>query len=942
MKRFLVLALTISCFLCGCKNEVTYDMDAQLPVDPSYRIGKLDNGLTYYIKNNNEPEDLANFYIIQKVGALLEEDHQNGLAHFLEHMAFNGTTNFPGKRIIKMLESHGVAFGQDINAFTALDKTVYNLSRIPVDNELLIDSCLLVLSDWSHNLTLAEEEINAERGVIVEEWRQRNNLSARISSKTMPVLMEGSKYAVRDVIGDMDVVRNFEPEALMAYYKKWYRPDLQAIAIVGAIDVDQIEAKVKELFSKIPKVENPTPLPEFPLKPRKDIGYVCATDRDATGSSVQIYSINKKEDKDGVTHNDIKDAYIQSFYNQMLGARMAEMIRKGSDSVDGGSATYGQFIKGYTSYSVSVTAKPNMEAQALESVYSEVERSRRYGFSPSELERVKTATLTSLDNAYKKKDKVNSESYAKEIYSMFLDGEQAVSMDYYYEFAKDIIDQITIEDLNAVSRQFVTKNNQVIIVTGPDKGVKHSTKEELLAAMDKVEKSVLEPYHDDVAGLNLISEDVELEGSDVDKVEDIDMFDAEKWTLDNGIEVIYAFANHDANSVYLIANSDGGTSLLEKEDLLTASVTGGIMGSFGIGDFDPTMLSKYMAGRTAGVKVGISELGESVSGTSSTKDFETLPQLVYLTFEKPRFDELQFKNIISRSATRYDMFKGTPEQVMQDTMRVLFSNNHPRSFGVEGDDLRDIKLENIEKIYRNRISNGADFKFYIVGDISKQKAKSMVQKYLGSISTNETREKWVDHNQTIAEGIAEKQIEVNFQTPTASIISYTKSTYDEYSRKLSYEAEVLKGILDQRFVTNIREKESGTYGVSMGISVSKEPRQVIGVTIQFKCDPEKHSHLLSLVHKELATLMESGVTDEEIKSVTKNLLKEVDTGKNKNAFVLASLMNWEDDKIDTSDPEVTKSVINSITKEDVKRLANEVFKADNDRLDITFVSPDSK
>lgn len=936
MRNYLsLLLILLSGVVLGCKQEVSYDMSQPLPLDPNYRIGVLDNGMSYYIRNNNEPKDLANFYIIQKVGALLEEDSQDGLAHFLEHMAFNGTKHFPDKRIIKMLEEHGVAFGHDINAYTGLDRTVYNLSNIPVGNDLLLDSCLLVLHDWSNCLTLSEDEIDAERGVITEEWRARNGVSTRISLQTRPVMFEGSKYAIRDVIGDMEIVNNFEYQTLRDYYHKWYRPDLQAIAVVGAVDVDAMEEKIIELFSKIPAAVDPTPLPEFELQPRTDIGYVCATDKESIHSSVTIYSVNEKRAPEVITHGYLKEEYITSIYNSLLEQRISDKIREGSEVINSGSAGLKGYVKNYSSYTISASAKPNMEKEAIEVVYTEVERARRYGFNQSELDRIKASTLNSLENNYKQKDKISSSSYSSEIIDMFVDNGVAVDIEYYTPFIEYLVGDISIEDINEAAGQLVSKNNMVIVVTGPSQGVEHASKEDILDAMDRVEKSTLEPYYDEVAGLSLI--DQELKGAKVKDLEKMDMFEAEKWTLANGAKVIFAKADKDKNSIQLNASSDGGNSLVDIENLLESTITSSVMGSFGMGELDPTLFRKFMSGKTAGISVNISKISESVKGTSSTKDFELMLQMVYLAFENPRFDQTQFDNIISRSATAMDMNKSNPAQIMQDSVSCIMSNYHPRNRLVSSDELRALTLEDIEKVYRERIQNAADFTFYVVGDIDKSVAKPLIEKYIGSISSSDKVESWVDHKIYMPEGVTERRIPIKFQTPKAVFVTHNEHPYEgDYSRKMAFEARILEDILTQRYTSSIREDEGGTYGVSVDISVTRRPRKLLTATVQFECDPDRIDQLKGLVFKEFELIKADGVSSQELSGVVKTIIKNLEQGSNTNEFVMQSILMKDKYDMDMSNLEKEFALLNSISSEDIQSFANNMFNDNTDKLTIIF------
>ena len=417
-KKLLIVCALLA--LISTNLFAQYDMKAPLPMDPNVRIGKLANGLTYYIRHNAEPKERASFYIIQNVGAILENDDQDGLAHFLEHMAFNGTKHFPGRKgITNMLEKHGVEFGRNVNAYTAQDETVYNISEVPTTNPDLLDTCLLVLHDWSHYLLLVDDEIDGERGVISEEWRTRRNPSFRIRAQIMPVLLKDSKYAKRDVIGNLDIIKNFKYQTLRDYYHKWYRPDLQAIAVVGDFDVDQMEKKVKELFSKIPTPVNPAVREKFTVNPHDDIYFVCATDKEVTQSSVSVYIKYPSTPKEEKNHEYLENSILQSFYNTMLGQRVSELLQKGNPPFINAQAGFGGgIVRGWSTYIISTTAKPNEEAAALEAIYRENERVKKFGFTEGELERAKTNMLVGLESAYKQKDKTTK--IADDVYSCML------------------------------------------------------------------------------------------------------------------------------------------------------------------------------------------------------------------------------------------------------------------------------------------------------------------------------------------------------------------------------------------------------------------------------------------------------------------------------------------------------------------------------------------
>jgi len=449
MKTIKSLLILIALFAFSGLYAQT-DLSNPAPIDPDIRMGKLNNGLTYFIRKNKEPEKRASFYIIQNVGAILENDDQNGLAHFLEHMAFNGTTHFPGKGIISGLEKHGVAFGYNINAYTGFDETVYNLSNVPVDAPGLVDSCLLILNDWSHFITLAEKEIDLERGVISEEYRTSKNASRRMIFDVIPVVLKDSKYAKRDIIGSLDVIKNFSYSALRDYYKKWYRPDLQAIAIVGDINPEEIENSVKKLFSEIPSAQNPAPRNLEIVPFHKETNYVLAQDKEAPQTSVQVITLQKAVPDSEKNQKYLRDQHLLSLMNSMINTRINELLQKENPPFVSGYISFdGYYARGYDAFTISATAKQNEEAKALEGIYTEAEKAKRYGFTPGELTRAKAKLMSDYENKYKQKDKIDNDTYVSGMQEYFLTNEPLTSIDFDFEFLKQVIEGISVEEISA-------------------------------------------------------------------------------------------------------------------------------------------------------------------------------------------------------------------------------------------------------------------------------------------------------------------------------------------------------------------------------------------------------------------------------------------------------------------------------------------------------------
>lgn len=930
MKRKLTLLL----FSCLISVQVIFaqsDLKSPLPKDPNTIIGKLSNGITYYIRHNAEPKDRASFYIIRNAGALLENDEQNGLAHFLEHMAFNGTKNFPDKGIISTLEKYGVAFGRNINAYTAHNETVYNISAVPTTNEKLMDTCLLILHDWSYYLTLDDKEIDDERGVISEEWRTRRNSGFRLNEQIRPVLFKDSKYATRDVIGSLDVIKNFKYQTIRDFYHDWYRTDLEAIAVVGDFDVKQMEQKIKDIFSTIPAIENAQERPFFAIPEHEEVYFKVATDKEAQRSIVSITTIlpeDRAEDKN--THAYLKEGLIENFYNSMVAARISELMQKGNPPFINGGIGYGSLVRGYNTYNITAIAKPDEEALALEAILTENERIKKFGFTESELERVKTNMLVGLESAYKEKDKTDNESYIDEMKSHFLKNEPIVDFDYYYQFAKQLIPAITVDEVSAKAKEWNIRKNQTITITGPS-DAKHLTEEETHAIIGKVEKADIKPYHDEVSEASLINDD--LKGSKIIKTKKLPQFDAEEWTLANGTKVVFRKADYDKDAVALASYSKGGTSLYGIDMLPSANSTDAFIGAYGVGDFDAITLRKLLTGKMASVSVNIGDLSEGLSGSSTPKDFETMLQLLYLRFEKPRFDKEAHEAMMSRNRASIANLEKNPQKILRDSLSLIMSNYNPRTLLFNEKYLDNISLEKIEQVYRDRIKDASDFTFFIVGNIDADTVKPLVEKYIGSLTSVDRKETWRDNQVRGPKGKTEKVIGLALETPKSTVIT-------QFSKDMKYSVyhnlcnSILKGVLDLRYIENIREKEGGTYGVAVQTGSVREPYQNYSMLMSFDCDPEKAAHLKSLIYQEIENLMKDGPTAEEISKVTLNLKKNYEQSKLHNSYWLNNIYSEYVSGI-KFDPEGYEKTLDKISPKDIQKFAQSLFK-DADVIDVIF------
>jgi zinc protease len=927
------LLLIIALVLVSWMGFSQIDLSKQAPTDPAIRIGKLANGMTYYIRHNEEPKERASFYIIQNVGALLENDDQNGLAHFLEHMAFNGTQHFPGKGIINTLEKHGVQFGRNINAYTSFGETVYNLSDIPVKHEGLVDTCLLVLNDWSHFLLLTDKEIDDERGVITEEWRTGQDADRRMFNQYVKVLLQGSKYTKRDVIGSMDVVKNFKYETLRDFYHSWYRTDLQAIAIVGDIDVDAVEQKVKAMFSKIEAVQNPPKREFYEVPDHKELLYTLTTDKESDSYEVNLYVKHKATPPSEKNLNYLREKTIQSLFSMMTRDRISELLQKGIPPFVRGSISYDSFVDGYDVLNIEATAKPDQDDIAFKSIYTEAQRINKYGFTSGELDRAKTNMLTSYESRYKQRDKISNDQYASDIKSNYIENEPLTAIDFDWEFVQKILPTISVEEISAKAKQWMTPENRVIVIMGPAKAeAKHLSKEGALAIINDVEKGPIEPYVDAAVSSNLIKG--ELKGSKVKSTKQLPEFNAVEWTLGNETKVVFRKADYEKDQVSLVAISNGGSSKVNNDKVASAQMLNQFMGSFGVGEYDATALKKALTGKKVGLNVSLSDLNETFSGSSTPKDFETMMQLLYLQFENPRFDKEAYEAMLGRLKAYVANMANNPEKIMSDSLSLIMTCKNPRTKLITPELFNEISLEQIEAIYKDRFVDAGDFTYIIVGNIDEATAKTMAEKYIGSLTNLPRKETWVDRNVEGPKGKTVREIEIPQETKKATVIVNFDAKMD-YTPQQNLLLSVFRDILNIRYTEEIREKEGGTYGVQVSTNSTKFPKAKKSLNLMFDTDPEKAQKLKSIVYQEIEKIAQNGPSAVDLDKAVKNLLKNREQAKLHNSYWMQALNTYYIYSYNPTTPENYENILQKMTIADVQQFAKSLTSK-ADVVDIIF------
>ncbi|MFV0291211.1 MAG: M16 family metallopeptidase [Mangrovibacterium sp.] len=923
MKKLSLLIGITYLTLSGFAQKFT-DLSQPIPSDQTVRTGVLPNGLTYYIKHNELPKNQASFYIYQNVGASLETDNQDGLAHFLEHMAFNGTATFPRKSMLNMLEKNGIKFGRDVNAFTTRNETVYNISRVPVAQESLVDSCLIILHDWCDNLELSAEEIDAERGVISEEWRTRRNAGSRTREQTNPLLYNNTIYAYRDVIGDLNVIQNFKHNELRSFYHDWYRTDLQAVAVVGDIDVDVIEKKIIALFSAIPAIKNPQARENIIIPDSKETGFIQVTDPDYKVVTLSASERYKKDN--GKTLEDLRNSYIKSFFVSLINDRLKTKQREGHTQFLSARIGFSNLERNYQIFELNATAKPEKVQYAFAAVYAELQRVKQFGFTEEELDRKKTSTIMSAENRYNKRDKVDNDSYCKQIQSTYLYGDPMKTIEFELHFVREIIPTITTEEVADVATKYFTGQNRNYIVTGPtnESDSLYITREGIAKAMEMVDKAELKPHKEKtLANENLMSS-IPTPGKIVAEKK-IEKFEATEWTLSNGAKVVFKYNDIDKNSLRLTATSQGGSSLYDVNDLPSFSAASSYVGNYGIGMHDPDQLKQVLNGKWANSSFGLNSYYESVTANSSMGDVETMMQLTYMRFREPRFDEAMFKRVKKQTLDRLATQTKTSEAIMKDTIATIEANGDPRSLKYNKEYVEAMDFNRMVEIYKERFANPADFTFFIVGDVDEAVLKSYVEQYIASIEpTNIEKDTWIYHGDYFPKGDREHRINIKMEEPKSTVFIKQKAAC-KYKLTNNIYHSILGSILSLRYTENIREKEGGTYGVSVKAQAFRSPKSYQALGISFNCDPDKADQLKLLVHKEL-NIAQNFIRQEDLDKVVLNMKKNLDSQiKNTDYWMskLASYYEYGDEGMNT---EEYAKLLDSVTTKDIQKAAKRFFK----------------
>ncbi len=920
MKKYLLSLLIVVAF-----GFNSFAQMMALPMDPNVRYGKLENGLTYYIRHNEKPDNRADFYIAQKVGSVLEEENQRGLAHFLEHMAFNGTTNLPGMTLRNYLQSRGIKFGENLNAYTAIDQTVYMVTNVQTDLPGLVDTCLLILHDWSSFIALEDTEIDNERGVILEEERTTGGANRRVMEQILPKMYPNSPYGERLPIGTREVIANFKYDELRDYYKKWYRPDLQGLIIVGDIDVDAIEARIKEMFADIPAPVNAATRTQFMIEDNEEPIVAIATDPELTSYQISMY--HKQDATPDSLKNDITywmSEYLINLVADMQNNRLQELTQKPNPPFVYGYSYYGDYYVSPTkdAWTNVVVAKDGAGIEeAIAAIVAETKRMQEYGFTASEYERAKADFLKYVESAYNERNNTENEKHVDACLDHFLSNEPMMDIETEYQLYQQIIPNLPLEAINALVKEIIPENNFVMTLLAPEKeGEVLPTEEELLAMYNNALNVEVEAYEEEVFDGPIVAK-LRKPGKVVAATKD-ETFGTTEWTLSNGMKVIYKQTTFKEDEIRMSAYSEGGLTVLPQDDPYTLQVLGDIITLGGVGEFSAIDLPKVLAGKKVSVSPYISTYSEGMSGSCSPKDLETMLQLVYLYFTAPRADEEAFASTMERTKAMLKNMELNPMITFSDTLNKVLYNNHPLTVRMKVEDYDKVDYAKAMEFYKDRFADPNNFTFTFVGNIDVKTFRPLVEQYLGSLKKNKRSEDWKNIGLSVNDDNYVTHYRKEMQDPKTSVYMIYNGDM-EYNLYNDTYMDVLSDVLDIVYTKSIREEQGGTYGVGVMGQVNNRPEDNFMFYIVFDTNDEVYATLMDIAKAGLKDIAENGPRQEDLTKVLENKLKKRAEDLQENRFWTSTITSKERDNIDF----VTEyeSIINGITVESVADFAKQIL-----------------
>ncbi|WP_179348673.1 M16 family metallopeptidase [Winogradskyella pacifica] len=928
MKNFSIGTLVIMCLtfvfpinaqVVATESKVNYSPSDLIPTDSNVKTGTLSNGLTYYIQNNPKPENKVELRLVINAGSILEDEDQLGLAHFMEHMCFNGTKNFEKNELVDYLQSIGVKFGAHLNAYTSFDETVYILP-IPSDDPEKLEKGFQIIEDWAHNALLTDEEIDNERGVVLEEYRLGKGADERMMQEYLPKMMHGSMYAERLPIGTKENLETFKYESLKRFYKDWYRPDLMAVIAVGDIDVAVLEEKIKSHFGHIKNPKNPRPRPSFDLPNHKETFVAIESDKEAPFSNVRLMFKDKVNSEPDVTYADYRKSMVENLFSQMINNRLDE-IRNGDNPPFVYGFTYygGTYARTKNAYQSSAMTSPTGQLDALKTLLVENQRVRQHGFFEGEFNRAKKDIIANMERAYKDRDKMESNRIVGRYVSNFLEQNPIPSMDWRFDFMNSQLPTITLDEVNALIKSYIKEDNRVVILTGPENDDLEQVKEaQVLELLDSVNAMDLKPYEDKAVATSLITK-MPSKGSIADYKTD-DILGTTTLFLSNGATVTYKKTDFKNDEILFDAFSYGGTSLYTDEEYKATSNANGGLTEAGVNGFDKIELGKMMSGKIANVRLSIGTYSEGLSGNTTPKDLETLFQLTHLHFTALNKDENAFKSFADKQKAFLGNLLSSPQFYFQDQLSEFIYGKNPRYTGFPtAEDMDNADYNLAYEKYKERFADAGDFNFYFVGNIDETKLVELCETYLASLPSTESNESYNVSDFRPLTGSHEKIVEKGEDPKSSVRITYHGPT--DYDEKEAHALKSLAEVLSIKLIEKLREEEGGVYGAGANASISNMPYDWFRFNISFPCGPENVDKLITATMKEVDLLINEGPTEKDLEKVKKAQILDYEEDLKTNRFWLGQLKNADYLKKDAHNILKFEDAVNSLTVADLHSAA---------------------
>ncbi|MBN1697440.1 MAG: insulinase family protein [Spirochaetales bacterium] len=927
----LLLCLTFIFLLGGCKtttsavdenNPLLLKPEDKLPVDPAITRGKLENGLAYLIRRNTEPEKRAEFRLVVNAGSILERENEKGIAHFVEHMAFNGTKNFRKQEIVNFLESVGMRFGPELNAFTSFNETVYIL-KIPTENDEILETALKILADWACNMLIEEEEVEKERGIIIEEWRMRKNAEARLSEKQYPFLFYGSRYPDRMPIGDIGIIETCDAELLRGFYERWYRPDLMSVIAVGDFKAGWMEEKIKEYFSGMKSQENAPERFTEVIPDHEETLINVATDPEATSYSINIYL--KHDVLPSVTVGDYRVRMIANLVHNIIDERLSDIARTANAPFTEAYAGYAGNYRSKEFTVIGATVKEGRIIDALDTLLVEAERAKRYGFTETEINRQKERLITWIESIYNDRGNRNSADFAEEYIRHFLVGESIPGIEYEQRIYKQFLPGVSLKEINGYAETYMTEDNRVVLVEGPEKeDIRLPDKKMISSRFEAVKEMEIFPYIDTVTEKPLISGKLE-EKAIINRLE-IPKLGVTQLTLSNGVTVVLKQTDFKDDEVLFSAYSPGGHSLVPDKEFIAASTAAALVHEGGLDGFSLTELEKLLAGKNVHVIPWINELNEGIEGSSVPEDLETCFKLIYLSFTQPRMDANSFETYKERKKAEIQDRASSPERVFWDTVWEVLSQDNLRREPLTVEKLGEMDMKKSLEFYRDRFGDASDFTFFFVGNFRMDVIEPLIKTYLGNLPATDREETWKDLNIDPPAGVVLKDVRKGIEPKSQVLLTYSGDATWSYEGRIAINA--LSEVFNIRLREVIREKEGGSYDIWAFTNLQHYPDEEYYIYIGFGCAPEKAERLSDLVIEEIERIKIEGPTPQELQKTKEILKREYETNIKENNYWLTMLQTMYVHKLDPLTLLDYMESVESLTAETLRNLAVQYCKSD--------------